>query len=188
MTGRKTTGDADQILYRALHVLQKANAACVSLQPGDDKPVVDSSDDLRQIAVMGEASLRAIEVLKSEHRAEFDPWYRPFQQEIDTDDLMRYFRELRNLVLKEGWPSPGEAGPTIVVSMDSETMEVAASWVTIKVPEPPEAPTEHHGEPLTDGSLEKICRLYVANLWRIYDAAVEFVAGLEPVGNAGESS
>jgi hypothetical protein len=55
------------------------------------------------LAVWGRSVTFVLQNLRSAVREEvFDEWYAPYQQEMREDDLMRYFKELRNEVEKQG--------------------------------------------------------------------------------------
>jgi len=71
---------------------------------------------LRNLVVFGRAVTNGLQNLRSVE-PEFDAWYRPYVEEMESDPLMRYFYELRTRILKEanlgvyqGFEISGEEG------------------------------------------------------------------------------
>lgn len=73
------------------------------------KDLIESTDFTRQIAgittvtVQGRAVTQVAQQLRK-FDAGFDDWYAPYLAEMTRDPLLRYFYELRTLILKEGAP------------------------------------------------------------------------------------
>jgi hypothetical protein len=58
---------------------------------------------LRNVAVFGRAVTGVLQNLRSSvGKAEFDEWYLPRQKAMRADELLKYFWNLRNEILKEG--------------------------------------------------------------------------------------
>src|SRR5258707_11501197 len=55
----------------------------------------------RNLVVFGRAVTNVLQNLRSTETG-FDDWYRPYQQEMAQDPLMKYFYEMRSEILKEG--------------------------------------------------------------------------------------
>jgi len=104
---------------------------------------------------------------------DFDGWYGPVQDKLGADQLMLYFRELRNEVEKQGLPGAlaelyradtGEALADVACFEDAHGMAVSgvvredASVNSGEFTGPrglrnfrlPDPPTEHDGQPLSD--------------------------------------
>lgn len=56
---------------------------------------------LRNLIVFGRAVTNVLQNLRTTEPS-FDDWYRPYQDEMASDPVMRYFYTLRSQVLKEG--------------------------------------------------------------------------------------
>jgi len=56
---------------------------------------------LRNLVVFGRAVTNVLQGLKSTEPG-FDVWYQEYVNEMESDPLMKYFYELRSLILKEG--------------------------------------------------------------------------------------
>lgn len=56
---------------------------------------------LRNLVVFGRAITNVLQGLRS-IEPDFDAWYRKYIDEMDSDPLMKYFYNLRSLILKEG--------------------------------------------------------------------------------------
>jgi len=56
---------------------------------------------LQNLVVFGRAVTSALQKLRS-IEPDFDRWYEKYRQEMETDELMKYFYELRSEILKEG--------------------------------------------------------------------------------------
>jgi hypothetical protein len=55
----------------------------------------------KDLVVYGRAVTNVLQNLRNETNA-FDEWYLPYQQEMNSDPLMKYFYKLRSKILKEG--------------------------------------------------------------------------------------
>jgi hypothetical protein len=57
---------------------------------------------LRNFVAFGRAVTHVLQQLRSTEGSRFETWYGPYVKEMANDELMRFFKELRNEVLKEG--------------------------------------------------------------------------------------
>jgi hypothetical protein len=124
--------------------------------------------------------LVTLDHLKTKHRAAYVAWYAQFADDVDSDELLVYFRDLRNMILKKGWPAAGEIPDAAFVIMDPETRDVLRVDPYYPAPSPPPVPTSHRGEPLTKPRLETLCKLYINWLWDFYESAKALVDELQP--------
>ncbi len=56
---------------------------------------------LRNLVVFGRAVTNVLQNLRSTE-SDFDEWYTKYQEEMESDPLMRFFYDLRSKILKEG--------------------------------------------------------------------------------------
>jgi len=57
---------------------------------------------LRNLAVFGRAVTNVLQNLRAIDRERFDRWYEPYRKQMEDDELMRFFYELRTEILKRG--------------------------------------------------------------------------------------
>jgi hypothetical protein len=163
-------------------MLNDTTLALQRMEREDPVPTIRSYDrDLRDVAVFGRSVTFVLQNIRTYYRDEFDLWYKPYEQEMDGDDLMCYFNHLRNDFLKEGQPTGGDVPTTIMVNVDEDEGRVEIFGLHTAPPETSKAkpPHTHLGQPVGGQSIQRLCRLYVDYLTRIYGAAEEFVAHLE---------
>ncbi len=90
-----------RILERARMMLALAERGLTTLLSGEQQRQVEGICD---VAVYGRAVSLAAQHARTRHRAAFNEWYRPWESEFNSDELFRYFNNLRNRVLKDGPP------------------------------------------------------------------------------------
>src|SRR5437016_5325111 len=64
---------------------------------------------LQNLAVFGRAVTNVLQNLRAIDRERFDRWYEPYRKQMQDDELMRFFYELRTEILKRG-NLPASAG------------------------------------------------------------------------------
>lgn len=57
---------------------------------------------LQNLVVFGRAVTNVLQNLRSIDREAFDRWYEPYRAQMEDDELMRFFYELRSEILKRG--------------------------------------------------------------------------------------
>ena len=115
------------------------------------------------LVVFGRSVTLAMETMSSVEGMGFDEWYAPWRQEMKTDPLLRFFNQLRRDII--------HLTPSIGVLMNGFGPGVGRPG-TIRVDRP--LPETHRGEPISDQSMENLCRLYI-------DYLEEMFASLAPL-------
>lgn len=64
---------------------------------------------LRNVAVFGRSVTLVLQNLRGPAGSKFDEWYEPWAGRMQDDELCRYFRDLRNEMLKTGRTSVGRS-------------------------------------------------------------------------------
>lgn len=95
---KKQSKTTAQILIRLEDTLKTSKIGLQDLQTqyGDRKLA-----GLRNLVVFGRAVTNVLQNLRSTE-SDFDDWYRPIQEEMSSDPLMKFFYTLRSEILKEG--------------------------------------------------------------------------------------
>ena len=96
MTSAKRT--SLDILKSAEETLRTAEYGLVDLLNGPPERWLAG---LRNVAVFGRATTNVLQNLRSVE-ASFDDWYTGYKEKMENDPLMKYFYELRSVILKEG--------------------------------------------------------------------------------------
>lgn len=117
--------------------------------------------DLRTIAVFGRSSFWALGNLSGIY-PEYRARHRERREQMNTDELLHYFDELRNSFLKEGTPLTGNVG-TVDVVMNKETGDISVGEHYYDPPIIPRAPrpTIHLGQPIDNKRIQPLCRMYL---------------------------
>lgn len=113
------------------------------------------------VVVFGRSMTLAMQNLRSYDDERFDEWYRPWQEEMKSDLLMRYFSDLRTSVIHKDEPMIG-----IVLAAVGEGVPPIGSLTVMDLP-PPES---HLGKPIDDKSMRNLCGLYLTYLQRMFDS------------------
>jgi hypothetical protein len=64
---------------------------------------------LHNVIVFGRSVTLVLQNMRTIDESGFNEWYTPFQKEMADDDLLKFFKDLRNEVLKEGPHAVGGA-------------------------------------------------------------------------------
>lgn len=111
--------DVNAILRDTAETLRTAELGLADLlsdDPGRRLP------GLRNVVVFGHATTQALQNLRSVVRDEFDAWYEPKREAMRADELLRYFWNLRSVVLKEG--TLGQVSSSLYIEhMDTADLE-----------------------------------------------------------------
>ncbi|AKR43620.1 hypothetical protein [Methylophilus sp. TWE2] len=89
---------AEQVIRRAEEILQTAQHGLDDLKSGNGSKRFSG---LQNLLVFGRSVTFVIQNLRSVVE-DFDQWYNPIQEELRSDEVMKYFVELRNQILKQG--------------------------------------------------------------------------------------
>lgn len=95
-----STESAEETIAKTKGLLRLAEDGLHDLFEG---PRDRRKNGLWNLVVFGRATTNALQRLKS-LVPEFSEWYFPFQEEMRNDELMLFFKNLRNAILKEGEP------------------------------------------------------------------------------------
>jgi len=85
-----------------LNVQETIKTAEYGLRDLIEGPPERKLSGLRNLVVFGRAITNVLQGLRS-IEPEFDAWYRKYIDEMESDPLMKYFYNLRSLILKEGF-------------------------------------------------------------------------------------
>ncbi|WP_374088534.1 hypothetical protein [Methylomicrobium lacus] len=89
---------AEQVIRRAEEILQTAQHGLEDLKSGNGSKRFAG---LQNLLVFGRSVTFVIQNLRSVVE-DFDRWYSPIQEQLRADEVMKYFVELRNQILKQG--------------------------------------------------------------------------------------
>lgn len=87
------------LIRRAEELLALADRGLTDLRHPDASRRVPG---LSNVATYGRAVTQALHRLRGSLGAEYDEWWDPIGAEFENDELMRFFVELRNTILKQG--------------------------------------------------------------------------------------
>jgi hypothetical protein len=90
----KTT---NEILKRCDETLATARFGLEDIKSSPERRLAG----LRNLVVFGRAITNVLQNLRSTE-PDFNEWYKPFQEEMENDPLMKYFYRLRSEILKQG--------------------------------------------------------------------------------------
>ena len=113
------------------------------------------------VVVFGRSMTLVMQNLRSHNREAFDSWYAPWQAEMKNDPLMRYFYDLRTMVIHHDAPAID-----ILLAGHGKHVPPIGSITVDGLP----LPERHLGQPLDDTSMGNLSRLYVAYLQRMFDS------------------
>lgn len=113
------------------------------------------------IVVFGRSMTLVMQNLRRHDQVAFDSWYALWQEEMKGDSLMRYFCDLRTMVIHHDAPAIG-----ILLAGFGENVPPIGSITIDGLP----LPERHLGQPLDDTSMGNLSRLYVAYLQRMFDS------------------
>lgn len=113
------------------------------------------------LVVYGRSMTLVMQKLRSHDRETFDSWYAPWQGEMKDDPLMRYFYDLRTMVIHHEAPAIG-----ILLGGFGENIAPIGSITIDDLP----LPERHLGQPLDDTSMRNLSHLYVEYLRRMFDS------------------
>lgn len=130
------------------------------------------------VVVFGYSMTAVMENFKSHDRKAFNSWYDPWKKEMEDDQLMCYFYELRNKVIHEDAPAIG-----ILLGGHGANLPPIGSITIDGLP----LPELHLGQPLDDTSIGNLSRLYVAYLERLFDLFAPFAFAVQDRLIAAES-
>jgi hypothetical protein len=114
---------------------------------------------LLSVAVFGRSVTLVMQALRTHDETAFDEWYAPWEAEMRSDPLVLYFNRLRVMVLH--YDRRGAIGVVVNSSRESDIG-------SIHIEDLPE-PAIHLGLPITDRSVQRLCRLYRNYLRRMFD-------------------
>ena len=113
------------------------------------------------VVVFGRSMTFVMQNLRSHDQEAFNSWYAPWQEEMKSDPLMRYFSDLRTKVIHQDAPAIG-----ILLGGFGKNIAPIGS-ITIDGFPPPE---RHLGQLLADTSMRNLSLLYVEYLQRMFDS------------------
>ena len=113
------------------------------------------------VVVFGRSMTLVMQNLRRHDQEAFDGWYRSWQEEMKDDPLMRYFCDLRTMVIHHDAPAIA-----IVLAGHGENVPPIGSITVDGLP----LPERHLGVPLDDTSTGNLSRLYVAYLQRMFES------------------
>lgn len=113
------------------------------------------------VVVFGRSMTLVMQNLRTHDQEAFDSWYALWQEEMKDDLLMRYFCDLRTMVIHHDAPAI-----SILVVGFGENVRPIGSITIDGLP----LPERHLGQPLDDTSMGNLSRLYVAYLQRMFDS------------------
>jgi len=114
------------------------------------------------VVVFGRSITFAMQNLRTHDEGAFNSWYEPWQEEMKSDPLMRYFNDLRTRVIHHD-------APAISILLFSHGEKVNAPIGSITVDGLP-LPERHLGQPISDTSMANLCGLYAAYLQRMFES------------------
>ena len=111
------------------------------------------------VVVFGRSMTLVMQKLRGHEREAFNNWYAPWKKEMKDDPLMRYFHDLRTMVIHHDAPAI-----SILLGGYGATMPPIGSITVDGLP----LPERHLGQSLDDTSMGNLCRLYLAYLERMF--------------------
>jgi hypothetical protein len=87
---------ASDILRKGRETLAIATLGLSDLKGADPHRRIPG---LHNAVVFGRSVTFVLQTLRSVDREGFDRWYLPYQKQMQDDPLLRYFNELRNIIL-----------------------------------------------------------------------------------------
>ena len=113
------------------------------------------------VVVFGCSMTLVMQNLRRHEQEAFDSWYAPWQKEMKGDPLMRYFHDLRTMVIHHDAPEIG-----ILLAGHGGMLPPIGSVTVDGLP----LPERHLDQPLDDTSMGNLCRLYLAYLERMFES------------------
>jgi hypothetical protein len=113
------------------------------------------------VVVFGRSMTLVMQNLRTHDRVAFEDWYRPWQQEMQGDALMKYFSDLRTKVIHQDAPAIG----IVLASAGQNALPIGSITVEDNPP-----PRSHLRQELKDTSTMNLCELYYAYLDRVFEA------------------
>ena len=114
------------------------------------------------VVVFGRSMTLVMQNLRSHDKEAFENWYASWREEMKDDPLMRYFYDLRTMVIHHD-------APAISILLASYGDKVKTPIGSITVDGLP-LPERHLGQSIADTSMANLCTLYVAYLQRMFDS------------------
>jgi hypothetical protein len=112
----KPKATVEQILAKAADMLNMTEQALEDLNGSDPRRRLPG---LRNIAVWGRSITNVVEKLKTPLGDEtFSGWYTPYREEMEGDELLKYFYQWRSKILKEG-ETPATTTTSYIGYLDS---------------------------------------------------------------------
>ena len=113
------------------------------------------------VVVFGRSMTLVMQNLRSHNREAFDSWYAPWQAEMKNDPLMRYFYDLRTMVIHHDAPAID-----ILLAGHGKHVPPIGSITVDGLP----LPERHLGQLLDDTSMGNLSHLYVVYLQGMFDS------------------
>ena len=113
------------------------------------------------VVVFGHSMTEVMKNLRTYDRKAFNKWYSPFQDEMKCDELMKYFKNLRDQIIHKNVPMI-----SIQLGGFGDNMRPIGS-ITVEDAPPPKS---HLGLSLDDTSIFNLCRLYIIYLERMFES------------------
>jgi hypothetical protein len=160
----------DGVLLRARQVLRFAYLGAEDFSGGGHRDIYG----LFNLVVWGRAVTNVTHHLRTIARDEYNAWYSPHEAAMRVDPLMKFFYDLRTVMLKDGLGRPSSQTTVILGT------ETGAVIVGPRTHHYPDSPTEHRGKPLDSKMpVEEMAKLYLAWLRDFVNAADHFAASLK---------
>lgn len=157
--------------YAAEQLLETADRGMDLLTNAE---IGDWNSGLQIICAFGRSVTIALQRLRNIEPV-FDEWYEPYRAEMQGDELLVYFKDLRNTILKTGEMPPMASYSWSEFNQETEQLE--PRWVANSVHG---APTTHLGRPIEDSSIQTLCWHYLEYLRRLTSAARETFGQIRP--------
>jgi hypothetical protein len=177
-----------EVLDQSRGALHAAERALDQLENG--APAIVQLALIRYVVIECRRSTFVLQKLSSRVEG-FDEWYESRRQAMSSDPLMRYFRDLRTQIEKEGLPAAMAelvdmaSGTTIAdvacgedrhgiwvsgarrpdVAIAAGTYPDAAERMILRNFRLPDPPTTHRGNPITDLRFASLAELAITFLW-----------------------
>jgi hypothetical protein len=164
-----------QIVARAGTMMRMAQQGLRDMQESDHDRILLG---FLGIVVFGRSMTFAMQNLRSHDQLAFDSWYARWQLEMKGDPLMRYFNDLRTMVIHHAAPAI-----SILLAGFGENMPPIGSITINGLPQP----ERHLGDPIDDKSMGNLSRLYVAYLQRMFESFAPVAFAVQDRLSATES-
>lgn len=156
-----------RVVTRAGTMLRMAQQGLRDIQESNEDRIVFG---FLGIVVFGRTMTFVMQNLRRHDGDAFARWYAPWQREMKADSLMRYFSDLRTMVIHHDAPLVN-----VLIAGCGAEMPPIGSITIDGLP----LPERHLGQVLEDTSMVNLCRLYVTYLERLFESFAPVAFALE---------